>query len=62
MVSLLLERGADLEALEFDHQTPTHYCTRYSLGSMDSIRTLVGYGANLNAADKYGQTPLHQVR
>ena len=34
---------------------------RYALGNMDVVRTLVGAKGNLNAADNFGQTPIHQV-
>jgi ankyrin repeat protein len=34
---------------------------RFALGSMDVARSLIAAGADLNAIDKDGQTPLHQV-
>ncbi|KAI9782558.1 MAG: hypothetical protein M1839_004802 [Geoglossum umbratile] len=62
-VKLLLENGAEKGARDYKKQIPLHLAA--SSGDFDTVLGLVGPRMitvdknGLNAADKYGQTPLH---
>ena len=56
---LLLERGADVNALDKDHATPSHLAS--SLGVLEVARLLLDHGATANVENIHGQTPLHLV-
>merc|ERR1712137_26598 len=49
----LLQKGADAEMTTLDEKTAAHYAT-----SIPMVDTLVQNGANINAKDIHGQTPL----
>ena len=55
-VRLLLERGADPNALSKDDLTPLHLASRH--GKTEIARLLVEYGAIVEAEDSLGRTPL----
>lgn len=58
VVSVLVEdHGALLEAITLDNQTALHFSARY--GQLAVAQTLLTLGANPNARDDKGQTPLH---
>ncbi|KAK6105831.1 Ankyrin repeats (3 copies) family protein [Brugia pahangi] len=58
VVSVLVEHhGALLEAITLDNQTALHFAARY--GQLAVAQTLLALGANPNARDDKGQTPLH---
>lgn len=58
VVSVLVEDyGALLEAITLDNQTALHFAARY--GQLAVAQTLLSLGANPNARDDKGQTPLH---
>lgn len=54
---LVNEYGASLEAITFDNQTALHFAAKY--GQMLVSQSLLNLGANPNARDDKGQTPLH---
>lgn len=54
MVQALLEAGADVHHTDVNRSTPLHHARRG-----DVVRLLVTAGANVNAADSWGQRPLH---
>jgi len=54
---LLLEKGADVNALAARQFTPLHYAA--SLGHEQVCRLLVEKGVEVNAKDSEGQTALH---
>ena len=56
MVNFLLDKGADIELLDNNQETPLFHA---AYGNVDAVRALVKRGANINAVDKYGNTPLH---
>ncbi|KAH8983535.1 ankyrin repeat-containing domain protein [Lactarius akahatsu] len=58
-VQLLTERGADVNARGKDHKTALHLASRAL--NFESMRVLLDCGANVNAEDLLGQTPLHGV-
>ena len=51
--------AADVEQRDSDGQTALHKYTVYDWGSLEDVKTLVARGANLNAPDNDGYTPLH---
>ena len=57
---LMLERGADVNA-----QTKERYCTPLHVasycGKLESTRLLIDHGAQVDAVDDKGNTPLHYV-
>ena len=60
MVYLLLQHGADPNAGTGAFGSPLH--TAVSLGSTDSVRALLEYGAKLDVTDNQGNTPCQQGR
>ena len=57
----LLERGADVDALDTSGQIPLHTAiSQYHKGDKtDVVRQLLKYGANVNAKGYLSRTPLH---
>ncbi|CAJ0941647.1 unnamed protein product, partial [Mesorhabditis belari] len=54
---LVQDHGAALEAITLDNQTALHFAARH--GQLAVAQTLLALGANPNARDDKGQTPLH---
>lgn len=52
----LIERGANIEALDENEHTALHFASYY--GSTSSCKILLQNGANVSAKNKYGWTPL----
>jgi len=52
---LLLEHGADVDALDNDHSTPLHLASQY--GSVRATQLLLEYGANVHLQNNDGHTP-----
>ncbi|MFC2172624.1 ankyrin repeat domain-containing protein [Acidobacteriota bacterium] len=61
VVNLLIERGADVNALERTMASPLHAASMGS-GDVGVVRALISAGALVNASTKYGRTPLHSAR
>lgn len=59
-VKLLIENGADVEAVDKDWWTPLHYAAAFA--TFDTIKTLVGFGANVNDKTSDGHLPLFYAR
>jgi len=62
MVNILIKSGADvsIKTIQFglENETPLHWATSLS-AHFEVIKTLVKNGADVNARDWIGQTPLH---
>ena len=56
LVRWLVEKGADLEAVDIYERTALH---NHSMMRSGNIGVFLALGANVNARDKYGDTPLH---
>jgi ankyrin repeat protein len=54
---MLIERGADVSALDKYGHTPLHLASK--AGKLEVARMLIERGADVSAQDKGGQTPLH---
>ncbi|CAB3407274.1 unnamed protein product [Caenorhabditis bovis] len=54
---LVQDHGASLEAITLDNQTALHFAAKF--GQLGVSQTLLALGANPNARDDKGQTPLH---
>nr|CAD2199644.1 unnamed protein product [Meloidogyne enterolobii] len=54
---LVQEHGASLEAITLNNQTALHFAAKF--GQLIVAQTLLAFGANPNAKDDKGQTPLH---
>lgn len=59
LVSLLIEKGADIAAGDIDGETPLAYAAR--VGKPDIVKVLYEYGANICSKDKDGNTPVHNA-
>ena len=58
MVNVLVQdHSAALEAITLNSQTALHFAAKY--GQLAVSQTLLVLGANPNARDDKGQTPLH---
>ncbi|KAI0265758.1 ankyrin repeat protein, partial [Russula aff. rugulosa BPL654] len=57
VVRLLLEHGADANALDVDNRTALHRVSE--LGRVGAARVLLEHGADVNARDVKNATPLH---
>jgi ankyrin repeat protein len=56
ILSLLIEKGADINITDIHSRTPLHQvCFE---GTLEIVRNLLDNGANINAKDSYGMTPL----
>lgn len=56
---LLLELGADIEAIDYQNETPLFAAAAFFKPS--AVHTLVSKGANINAENKMKQTPLDKA-
>jgi len=54
--NLLLENGADVNAVDANEQTPLHLAS--AAGSMDLVELFLRHEAKVDAADRAGRTPL----
>jgi ankyrin repeat protein len=59
VATLLIERGAAVDARNRDEVTPLHQAVRAR--NLAVVEVLLERGANPNAADKRGSTPLHRA-
>ena len=55
MVGLLLEKGANVDAVNINGQKPLIYAIR--LTHLQSIQLLLHHGADINHQDSEGKTP-----
>jgi len=60
-IRFFLERGADVDsdAVDDNHSTLLHRASYH--GNVEAAQLLLERGANINARNQVGQTPLHQV-
>lgn len=57
VITMLLEKGVEVNGLNISGKTPIFYCTfNYSV---ELLNLLVKYGADINIRDKYKNTLLH---
>lgn len=59
IVCLLLERGADIKALDGQQRTPLHTAARF--GANECAEILLEAGAQVDALDMGGRSPLHKA-
>jgi len=60
ILSMFLSHGADLNARDFDNNTPLHLVCMWS-GSVEAAQLLIEYGADVDAQSEAGSTPLHHA-
>jgi len=56
----LLRFGANPKGADYDARTPLHLAC--SEGHLDTVRILIDCGADVNARDRWGRTPLDEAR
>jgi ankyrin repeat protein len=59
---LLMERGADITAVDLHGMTVLHHASSAGCINTEMLSFLLKNGVGLNAMDNNGQTPLHHVR
>ncbi len=59
MARMLLQNGADVDAITMDGEGPLHLVSRESRA--DVAEVLVDFGADATAPDRWGKTPLHRA-
>ncbi len=57
MITALLEDQAEIERKDIDGETPLHYAAASTTG-LASVAALINHGANLDALNKTGETPI----
>ena len=60
--TFLLDHGAHANPVLRDGTTPLHHLAWLGFGSLDMVKLLVSRGANVNAKDNNGYTPLDRAR
>lgn len=60
VVNLLLNNGANIEAINDVGMTPIFYCGT-ELDTPDTLQLMIDRGANINHHDNYGDNLLHQL-
>ncbi|XP_046549618.1 poly [ADP-ribose] polymerase tankyrase-2-like [Haliotis rubra] len=60
-ITLLLERGADVEKTNKYGQAPLHLLCQRCLVDVRTVHLLLKHGAGVNVADKVGNTPVHYI-
>jgi ankyrin len=58
VAQLLLECGGNVN-MQAKQQTPLHVASYF--GKLDIVQLLLDHGANVDALDKFGKTPLHYI-
>ncbi|KAI1014180.1 hypothetical protein LB504_008873 [Fusarium proliferatum] len=63
VAKLLLEKGADVNAVDNEGMSPFQMATGTDLSqaTVDIISMLIAHGANVNSQNNYGSTALHEV-
>lgn len=68
VAKLLVERGADVNARDKDHETPLHFAVDFVWASWASghlelklVAMLLDHGAQVNVEGNQGRTPLHNA-
>lgn len=63
VAKLLLEKGADINAVDNEGMSPFQMATGPDLSqaTVDIISMLIAHGANVNSQNNYGSTALHEV-
>jgi hypothetical protein len=57
VASILIEHGAEVEALDWSGRTPLHWAVQF--GRVDVVERLIQAGAEVDRQEKDGSTPLH---
>lgn len=65
LVALMLEYGSSVNATDNERNTSLHYAamqhTSAEMRNVETIRTLLAFGADLNAKNQRGRTPLYEA-
>ncbi|KAH8202374.1 hypothetical protein TruAng_003447 [Truncatella angustata] len=65
LVALMLEYGAAVNAMDREQNTALHYAAMKQvsaeMGNMETIRTLLAFGADLDTRNQRGRTPLYEA-
>jgi len=60
-MEVLLDAGSDVNADDFNGQTPLHIAAFAADAGVVVLELLLNSGSNINAKDRIGQTALHKV-
>lgn len=56
---LLIEKGADVNAMNYDGERPLHIASLY--GNVEIVKLLIDRGADVNCINPESETPLHKA-
>jgi ankyrin repeat protein len=59
LVKYLIQKGADVNAININHKNSLHFAARY--GTLEVFKYLVNKGLNINSQDINNVTPLHDA-
>lgn len=61
LIDILVKKGACVNAVDIDGSTALHHRVKQGVPNLPAVQKLIDAGAEVNAKDKYGNTPLKEA-